>query len=260
MKKVRINGKEYDIQLFVFDKDGLMFESRQFWIALAQARVRAIGEKYPDTEKNVIKKWLDFTGVSYTTEDGYLKVLDVDPMGILAIASVPEEIISTASFFKEHLNLEWILARKMASDIFEAGDVLFRLSEALRPRKGFPEIFRRLRKAGIPYGIATSDTAERAKNSVDMYDDFKWVQFTVTVDDVERGKPHPDMLWLIQKNTGIPIEKIAMVGDSMVDVIMARSAGAVGVGVPESDTMKRKMQGIANEIIMNLDEIMFEEG
>lgn len=38
MRNVRINGHEYDIRLFVFDKDGLMFESRQFWIELAQAR------------------------------------------------------------------------------------------------------------------------------------------------------------------------------------------------------------------------------
>lgn len=260
MKKIRINGNEYDIRLFVFDKDGLLFESRQFWIALAQARVKAIGKVYPDIEKYVIKKWLDFVGVSYTTEEGYLKVLDVDPMGILAIASVPEEIISAASFFKEHLNLDWMSARKMATDIFETGDMLFQLSEALRPRQGFPEIFIRLREAGIPYGIATSDTAKRAKDSVDMFDDFRLVQFTVTVDDVERGKPNPDMLQLIQKKTGIPMGQIAMVGDSLVDTIMARRAGAVGVGVPENDAMRRKMQGVADEIILSLDEIIFEEG
>lgn len=260
MKKVRINGKGYDIRLFVFDKDGLMFESRQFWIALAQSRIRAIGKKYPNIEKRVVKKWLALVGVSFTTEEGYLKVMDVDPMGILAVASVPEEIIAAASFFKEHLNIEWIAAKEMAVDIFETGDRLFQLSEALKPRRGFPKIFKRLREAGIPYGIATSDTLLRARASVDMFDDFKWVQFIVTADDVERGKPHTDMLLLIQEKTGIAMNQIAMVGDSLVDVTMARNAGALGVGVPENDVMRMKMQGIADEIIVSLDDIIFEEG
>ena len=45
---ISVNGHEYDIRLFVFDKDGLMFESHQFWIELAQSRVRAVQKKYPE--------------------------------------------------------------------------------------------------------------------------------------------------------------------------------------------------------------------
>ena len=38
------------------------------------------------------------------------------------------------------------------------------------------------------------------KISLDLYDKYENATFTVTLDDVEKGKPNPDMLYLIQKN------------------------------------------------------------
>ena len=128
----------------------------------------------------------------------------------------------------------------------------------MKPRKGFPDILKRLRDASIPYGIATSDTKERAKKSVELFDDYSKVKFVVTIDDVERGKPDPDMLWWIQKRTKIPMENIAMVGDSIVDVEMAKNAGAIGIGIPEHEEMKQKMCGIASEIVDSLEDIKME--
>ena len=34
------NGHAYEADLLVFDKDGLMFDSEQFWIEMANARMR----------------------------------------------------------------------------------------------------------------------------------------------------------------------------------------------------------------------------
>lgn len=255
MSNVKINGHDYDIRLFVFDKDGLMFESRQFWIELAQARVRALGKKYPEIPRNIVKHWMSFVGAEYTTERGFLEIKNVDPMGILAIAPVPEEIISSAAFFAEHLNMDWVNARNMAKDIFETGDQFFDLKSALKPQKGFPEIMQRLRSAGIPYGVATSDTKERVWQSLELFDDFSKLSFTITLDDVEKGKPNPDMLRLIQKRMCIPMNQIAMLGDSYVDVAMARAAGAIGIGIPEEEAMRQRMLGIADEIVGSLDEI-----
>ncbi len=260
MKNVVINESEYEIELFVFDKDGLMFESGQFWVELAQSRIRAMYRNYPDVSHEVVRRWMQLVGGSCKFEDGYLKVTDMDPMGIFAVAPVPEEILVAASFFAEHLGLDWLSARKMAEEVFTASDELFELERALKPRRGFPQIFHRLREAKIPYGIATSDTKERAKLSVDLFDDYGYVDFTVTVDDVEKGKPNPDMLLLIQKQTGISMEKIAMVGDSLVDVKMAREAGAIGIGIPEQESMRQNMQGIADEIIESLDDICIKKG
>lgn len=260
MNHVKINGHEYDIRLFVFDKDGLMFESRQFWIELAQARVRAAAQKYAEIPRQTVEGWMTFVGAKWSNEHGFLEITGMDPMGILAVAPVPEEIISSAAYFADHLNMDWVRAREMARDIFETGDRLFDLAAALKPRPGFPEILRRLRAAGIPYGVATSDTRERVELSLNLFDSFEYLEFTVTLEDVERGKPSPDMLQLIQKKTGVPVERIAMLGDSIVDMEMARAAGALGVGIPEQESMRRQMLGTADEIITSLDEILIENG
>lgn len=256
MNNVKINGHEYDIRLFVFDKDGLMFESKQFWIELAQARIRAIGQKYAELPRKIVEQWMTFVGAQWTVGHGFLEVTDMDPMGILAVAPVPEEIISSAAYFADHLNMDWISARKMAEDIFETGDKMFDLAAALKPRPGFPDILYRLRMAGIPYGVATSDTKERVRMSLDMFDRYDRLEFTVTLDDVERGKPNPDMLQLIQRKTGVPMEHIAMLGDSWVDVEMARTAGALGIGIPEQESMRQRMAGTADEIVASLDDIL----
>ena len=260
MSNVKINGHEYEIRLFVFDKDGLMFESRQFWIELAQARIRAAGQKYPEIPKQTLEGWMTFVGASWTKEHGFLEVTDMDPAGILAVAPVPEEIISSAAYFADHQKRDWIRAREMTRDNFESGDRLFDLAAALKPRPGFPDILHRLQEAGIPYGVATSDTKERVEQSLDLFDRYEYVKFTVTLDDVERGKPCPDMLRLIQKKTGIPMGQIAMLGDSFVDVEMARAAGALGIGIPEQESMRQRMLGTADEIITSLDEILIENG
>lgn len=257
MGNVRINGHEYDLAMFVFDKDGLMFESRQFWIELAQARIRAAEKKHPHISGEFLVRWMKFCGVDSVLEAEGVKVRDVSPLGILAVAPVPEEIISSAAFFAEHLELAWPVARDLARDIFATGDELFDLAASLKPRPGFPEIFHRLRAAGIPYGVATSDTRERVITSLDMFDSFAYAKITVTVDDVERGKPNPDMLIMISEKMGIPMEKIAMLGDSYVDVAMAKAAGAVGIGIPEQEDMIPKMTGIATEIVGSLNDIEF---
>lgn len=271
-----INGREYDIELFVFDKDGLLFESRQFWIELAQSRIRALEKNYPHIPREFVERWMTFMGASWIAADsaqaaegstqaaeGFaqvaeetVQVTDMDPMGILALAPIPEEMAVTAGYFAEHLHISWLQARAMAQDVFRTGDVLFHLERALKAQKGFPDIFQRLRKAGIPYGIATSDSKERVEQSLNLYDDYKALGFTVTANDVVHGKPSPDMLQLIQKNTGVPMEKIAMVGDSYVDVAMAKAAGAIGIGIPEEISMGERMQGVATEIVESLEEIM----
>ncbi len=257
MGNVRINGHEYDIEMFVFDKDGLMFESRQFWIELAQARVRAAEKKHPELSMEFLNRWMNFCGVTCDMSGEKLIVEDVSPLGILAVAPVPEEIISSAAFFAEHLELAWPVARDLARDIFATGDDMFDLAASLKPRPGFPEIFHRLRAAGIPYGVATSDTRDRVILSLDMFDRFEYAKITVTVDDVERGKPNPDMLIMISEKMGVPMEKIAMLGDSYVDVAMAKAAGAIGIGIPEQDDMIPKMVGVATEIVSTLNDIAF---
>lgn len=253
MSKVLVGSHEMDIDLFVFDKDGLLFESLPFWKELANARIDACS-KYLLAEQ--LREWLRVLGVSYVSEDTLPRATGINPSGVFAVASPREEILVTAAFLAEHLGIGWVEAREQGEQIFEDADRYLDLKAALVPRAGFPRIFERLRLAHIPYGIATSDTYDRAWRSVAIFDDPKALRFIVTPMDVRHGKPAPEMLRLICEKTGVPPERIAMVGDSFVDMEMASRAGAIGIGIPEQDeNMRRKMKIHTPYLIDSLEEI-----
>lgn len=252
MIRLNLEGRSVQAAAFVFDKDGLLFESRQFWIALSEARLAEIRKLGSEA---LTRQWARCFGVR--TEDG-VTVQNVDPTGILAVASPAEEISATAALIVQELQLTWADARDRACDIFAQADARLDLHRALKPRPGFPQIMQTLREKGIPYGVATSDTSERVEASFRMFDDPQALAFVVSPRDVPRGKPHPDMLELISRKLDVPVSQLVMVGDSYVDVEMARRAGAIGIGIPETRQMQDRMTGTGAVVLGSLDQIRFE--
>lgn len=254
MSQVILNGRPYQVDAFVFDKDGLLFQTKPFWQALALARAEELSARL---DEDFVEDWLGLMGVfSSVTDDGRLAVEGVDVNGMLAVASPDEEITATAALLAYYLEFPWVEARQAVREVYAAADekIEKNLKQALKPQRGFPEIFRRLRAAGIPYGIATSDTRERAVRSVDMFDRAEDLAFIITPKEVRRGKPDPEMLCQASEIMNIPVSRLAMVGDSTVDMEMARAAGATGIGVPEHEYVRQGMG--AAEIIDSLDEIV----
>ena len=114
---------------------------------------------------------------------------------------------------------------------------------------------KRINELDVPYGVATSDTYDRTRDSMSRYGCWDKVRFVITPEEVERGKPNPDMLQFISQKSGVPLDRIVMIGDSYVDVQMASAAGSIGIGVSTSPDMREKMAPYATEIVSTLDEI-----
>lgn len=253
---IHVGENRYNTKLIVFDKDGLLFKSKPFWIELAYARMLEL-KNYIDND--LILKWLQFIGVKAFIDCNNIVISDIDEVGIIAVASPSEEITITAGFLTEHKNITWTNARNISKEIFKLSDENMQLKNSLVPQQGFPNIFKRLRKGKILYGIATSDDYKRAIDSINFYDDANELLFVVTPKEVKNGKPNTDMLYYIEEKTGIKISEMIMIGDSYVDVKMAYDAGAVSFGIPEVDSMIERMKPYATEIIKSLDDIIIEE-
>lgn len=251
MIRVRAGGRELSAAAFVFDKDGLMFESQQFWKTLVDGRL----VRFAETEDaGFLAEWCRVLGV---TLDGDGRAAWVDPKGIFAMAPVPAEMAVTAGLIVQRRGLPWDEAFGIAAKAFDDADREMDLSRALRPRKGFPGILRRMRERGIPYGVATSDTLARATASLRLFDDPEGPAFILTPADVDRGKPAPDMLFMAAERFSAPPEDIVMVGDSYVDMDMAVRAGASFIGVPETGEMRQRMVCGGAVVVDDLDEIEF---
>ena len=60
----------------------------------------------------------------------------------------------------------------------------------------------------------------------------RFFETVVSAGDAPRKKPHPDPLLLALGRMGLAPDETAYVGDSPEDVLMAKAAGALAVGVP----------------------------
>ena len=80
------------------------------------------------------------------------------------------------------------------------------------------------------YGIATSGRREDATPSLAALDIPKGV---VVVDrsDVERAKPEPDLFLAVQHRLDVDPDACYVVGDSVWDLLAARRAGMLGIGL-----------------------------
>ncbi len=102
--------------------------------------------------------------------------------------------------------------------------------EQVRPLPGARELLAYLTSAGVPWAIGTSGRMESAKPTLDMLGVPAGVP-VVTRDQVEHAKPDPDLFLAAAARLQVPIDESVVVGDSVWDLLAARRAGALGVGL-----------------------------
>jgi HAD superfamily hydrolase (TIGR01509 family) len=99
-----------------------------------------------------------------------------------------------------------------------------------RPLPGAIDLLGALRKAGIPHGIATSGRRPEINRSLEV---LGIGPETVVVErgDVQRAKPAPDLFLACQQRLGVAITDCYVVGDAVWDLLAARRAGMLSVGL-----------------------------
>lgn len=100
----------------------------------------------------------------------------------------------------------------------------------VRPLPGAQELLAYLSQAGIPWIIATSGRKDTAEATVRVLG-LGAPPPLVTRDDVRRAKPDPDLFLVAAERLRVPIAASVVVGDSVWDLLAARRAGALGVGL-----------------------------
>jgi HAD superfamily hydrolase (TIGR01509 family) len=98
------------------------------------------------------------------------------------------------------------------------------------PLPGARELLADLRERGVPHGIATSGRRPDIDASlVALGVDDRTV--VVERGDVARAKPQPDLFLECARRLGIDAEDAFVVGDAVWDLLAARRARALGIGV-----------------------------
>jgi HAD superfamily hydrolase (TIGR01509 family) len=105
-----------------------------------------------------------------------------------------------------------------------------RLVTQVRPLPGARELLQHLTESGVPWAIATSGWIESAQPALDLLGVGPEAPI-VTRDQVRYAKPDPDLFLAAAAKLGVPIESATVVGDSVWDLLAARRARALGVGL-----------------------------
>ncbi|WP_300619225.1 HAD family hydrolase [Dokdonella sp.] len=133
-----------------------------------------------------------------------------------------------------------ILARESGREIDEAcadrlrrhhAAAYNRRSATIRPLPGARELVAWLSASRLPWAIATSGRMETAGPVLESLGVDLSRTPVVTRDQVRYAKPDPDLFLAAAERLGVPIENSTVVGDAVWDMLAARRARALGIGL-----------------------------
>ncbi len=105
-----------------------------------------------------------------------------------------------------------------------------RQASQIRPLPGARELLTHLTRVGVSWTIATSARLDSARPTLEALGVGPEVP-VVTRDQVLHAKPDPDLFLAAAQRLGVPITSCYVVGDSVWDLLAARRARALGIGL-----------------------------
>ena len=184
------------IRAVVFDMDGLMFNTEDLY----------------DQVGDIL---LQRRGLSYSLE------LKLEMMGLPG----PEAF----QVMKDRCGLS-----DSVSELQQETDVIFQslLPDQIAKMPGLDDLLERIEKVALPKAVATSSHRQFAKQALGFFDLQPRFEFVLTGDDVDKGKPNPDIYLLAADKLNVRPSEMLVLEDSKVGSTAAKAAGAYTVAVP----------------------------
>lgn len=191
-----MNTNENRIRAVVFDMDGLMFNTEDVYGEVGSRLLRRRGYEFTPELKNQM-------------------------MGLRPRPAFEAMI--------RHCNL----AETWQQLVAESNRLFLEiLGDRLKPMPGLMELLDALERAEIPKAIGTSSSSELVAACLKPFDMTRRFQFVLAAEDVENGKPHPEIYLTAARRLGIQPGEMMVLEDSENGCLAAAAAGAFAVAVP----------------------------
>jgi HAD superfamily hydrolase (TIGR01509 family) len=133
---------------------------------------------------------------------------------------------------------------------------------AIQPLPGARELLRQLGRAKVPYAIATSGRPEDARSALEKLGIAPEIP-VITRQEVQRAKPDPDLFLAAAQRLNVPVARAMVVGDSVWDLLAARRAGCLGIGLLSGGYGKEELEQVGAyrvyldpaDLLAHLDEV-----
>lgn len=200
---------------------------------------------------------LDMDGLLFDTEPVYFEVLDqlLVRRGLRYTVDLQQKMmgqvgVAAARTLLDHHGLDEDPAELMAECARDYGE---RIKQGVDDRPGLDGFLEALRRSQLSFGVATSsyrrffDTLFSSRSWLDE------LAFVMTGDDVDRGKPDPQIYQLSAAAMGIEPTDMLVLEDSQNGVRAAAAAGAMAVAVPNDESRGHDFQ-LATAVVERLDD------
>ena len=183
------------IRAVVFDLDGVLIDSEQVWDDVREALAHERGGRWHEDAQR------DMMGMSSPEWSRYMHE-------VIGLQDAPEEI---------------------------AAEVVRRMEDRYRERlpllPGAREAVERL-AARWPLGLASSSNRELIDLALELGHLARFFRATVSSEEVERGKPAPDVYLEAARRLGVDPARAAAIEDSHNGIRSAKAAGMRVVAIP----------------------------
>jgi phosphoglycolate phosphatase len=126
----------------------------------------------------------------------------------------------------------------------------------IRPLAELAELFAELKAEGFALGVATSDSKDGARSSLEAIGALEHLSFVAGYDSGHGPKPAPGMVLAFCDAIGAAPEDVAVVGDNSHDLEMGRRAGAgLLIGVLSGTGQHADLQDLAHHLLADVSEL-----
>ncbi|WP_448380603.1 HAD family hydrolase [Gloeomargarita sp.] len=242
MATLAFNGVLFpQVEGVIWDKDGTLADTLEYWRQVGERRVRLLDAAIPGIGTPLAAAF----GLGNGT---------IAPGGLLATGSRYENEIAAAAYIAER-GRDWQNALALAQAIFRQADQESPQITSIPLRLGGREVLTQLAQAGYKQAILSADVSANVQGFV-RHNRLDTLLAYYTGIDTGPTKPHPEPLYKTCAALGLRPEQVVMVGDSPVDMEMARQAGCAGaIAVSWGFHPQERLAALADVVITDWNQI-----
>ena len=199
------------LKAVVFDMDGLMFNTEGLYQQVDREVLNRRGKDFPD--------------------------------------ALCDEMMGRKSSEALQVMIEWHQLddspEELAMEIAELFEQL--LPGNVAPMKGLMSLLEALENVHVPKAIATSSGRIFAGKVLSFFSLEPRFEFVLTGDDIQHGKPAPDVYRLAAKRLRVDPEEMMVLEDSQIGCQAAMAAGVYAVAVPHGHSTNHQFSGVQFE-------------
>ncbi len=212
---LKTKNTSMEIDVVVFDKDGTLIGNLSTW--------KYIFNQYVATAKVM--------GYDIQAAADQLFGASTERMDAPLVTYYAKEAMTlmASAIWLSH-QLSWPKCRSIAHDLVINTNAHLDRNILYQPNPGAVEVVKWLSQE-VPVCIATSDDRDATVRMMKHLNIEEHISAISTSDEVEQGKPAPDILLKLSQELSVPAERMVLIGDNEVDAFTACNAHAKSIMV-----------------------------